>query len=230
LGSALGILLHQRGLLVLHSSALAVAGGAVCFLGAAGSGKSTLAAGLNARGIELVADDLVPVEFDAAGSARTRPGFPQLKLYPASARAVGVDPQRLPRIDPNFEKRTHRVDSLRRDPLPVHWIYVLAYPPPDQAQATGPWERKGARGEDVTITLLPRADALVELIRHSFVVRLLAATGASARHLRQCSQLAAQVPVYRLQRPRDLAALDAVVSLVLEDVSARVPAAAPAPL
>ena len=44
LGSALGALLQQRGMLTLHSSAIEVDGGCVGFLGHSGVGKSTLAA------------------------------------------------------------------------------------------------------------------------------------------------------------------------------------------
>ena len=46
LGPALGVLLHQRGGLVLHASAVTVGGGCVAFLADAGWGKSTLAATL----------------------------------------------------------------------------------------------------------------------------------------------------------------------------------------
>src|SRR3954447_15177733 len=58
LGPVLAVLLHQRGRLLLHASAVAVDNEAVLFLGSAGWGKSTMAATLHARGHSLVTDDI----------------------------------------------------------------------------------------------------------------------------------------------------------------------------
>jgi hypothetical protein len=47
LGPALGLLLHQRGLLVLHASVVTHGGSTVAILGSNGWGKSTIAAALS---------------------------------------------------------------------------------------------------------------------------------------------------------------------------------------
>ena len=64
LGRILGILLHQRGLLVLHGSAVSLDGAAVAFIGGCGSGKSTIAASLIRRKRPIIADDLVVISTD----------------------------------------------------------------------------------------------------------------------------------------------------------------------
>ena len=61
LGTALGVLMHQRGLLPLHVSAVACAEGAAAFCGHSGAGKSTLAAALHQRGLPLLTDDVALV-------------------------------------------------------------------------------------------------------------------------------------------------------------------------
>lgn len=72
LGQGMAVLLHQRGFLVLHASAVEIAGRAVAFLGDSGSGKSTLAAALHERGHRLVADDVVAVRIGPQGPRSTR--------------------------------------------------------------------------------------------------------------------------------------------------------------
>ena len=74
LGPAFGILLHQRGRLVLHASTVNINGGAVAFMGFNGGGKSTTTAALNNKGYPLVCDDISSVEFDENGTPVVFPG------------------------------------------------------------------------------------------------------------------------------------------------------------
>ena len=52
LGTAFGMLCHQRGITPLHASAIDVADGCVAFVGASGAGKSTLVAALAQQGMK----------------------------------------------------------------------------------------------------------------------------------------------------------------------------------
>src|ERR1700722_6370214 len=59
-GSVMGALLHLRGVLPLHGSAVLLPDGkgVAVFTGASAAGKSTLAAALTQRGCSLMADDI----------------------------------------------------------------------------------------------------------------------------------------------------------------------------
>ena len=199
LGVGLGVILHQRGRFVLHSSAVNVAGGAVAFLGWSGQGKSTMAAAMHKRGHSLVADDVVAV--DAAGSApKVYPGFPQLKLWPEAAVALGEALESLPHLRPGLEKRARRVTrGFTRAPLPLRRVYVLA------------------EGGTAGIERLPPHDAMLELIRHSYCARLLQSIGAET-HFQQCATVVNQVGVRRLRMRRDLKALGGLTQLVEDDL------------
>ena len=81
LGSAFGALLHQRGLLPLHVSAVKAPSGVWAFTGESGEGKSTLAGFLHRRhGWELVSDDVSAVE-QSADAPVIHPGPRKLKLW-----------------------------------------------------------------------------------------------------------------------------------------------------
>ncbi|OLE21913.1 MAG: hypothetical protein AUI36_34175 [Cyanobacteria bacterium 13_1_40CM_2_61_4] len=200
LGPAFALLLQQRGNLVLHAAAVAVRGAAVGLLGASGSGKSTLAAALHDRGHRLFADDYIALHQRASGSV-VHPGFPQLKLWPDSAAALGHNPDRLPRLHPNAEKRTRRVTRrFARRPAPVGQLYVLT------------------EGDCLQIERLSPRDALIELVRHTYAARLLQQLDAS-QHFLQCAAVARAVPVARLTYPRRLELLTEVAHLVETDAS-----------
>ena len=209
LGPAFGILLHQRGLLVLHASAVVLAGGAVAFLGRSGYGKSTTAAALHARSGGLVADDVVAVDLTAPGGPIVQPGYPQLKLWPDAVTALGAAPDALPRIQPGEEKRAWAAVDPGAAPRALRRLYVLA---DDEALALEP---------------LTGHEAVFEVFQHSYIVPALPRLG-SARDLEQCARLVAAVPVQRLRRPRSLAGLGQLADLVERDAaSVAMSAAAP---
>ena len=200
LGFALTVLLQQRGRLVLHASAVTVDSGVVAFLGGPGWGKSTMAAAMYARGHSIVADDVTAVRADKAHPV-VHPGFPQLKLWPEAAIAVGDVPERLPRVEPSVEKRARRAThQFSPDPLPLRCIYVLA------------------ESETQEIDTLSSQEALVELIRHSHATRFLRVVGASS-HFLQCSNVVNNVTVRGLKRPRSLASLSDLAQLVEKDLA-----------
>lgn len=202
LGAALGVVLHQRGRLVLHASAVAVGGKAVALLAPSGGGKSTLAAALHRRGHDIVADDVLAVDASGATTAPVVfPGFPQVKLWPEAVTALGDALESLPHLRPGLEKRARRVTrGFSHEPVPLKRIYVLA-----EAESTG-------------IELLPPQEAMLELIRHSYCTRLLQSVGAES-HFRQCANVANQIGVRRLRVQRSLARLPELARRLEEDLA-----------
>ena len=192
-GPMMACLLHQRGALVLHSSALQLDGGrGIAFLAESGEGKSTLAAYLAQHGARLVADDVVPVYFDEKG-ARTVPGYPQIRLWKDSLATIGADHERLPRVNEFIDKRFFPVSRAASAPaVALDALYILEEAP------------------FVRIERLPPAEAFFELTRHSYLKRYLEATDSTAGHFEQCAELTRRLPVYKLKRPRDFAHLPAV--------------------
>jgi hypothetical protein len=205
LGPLLGILLRQRGHLLLHASAVAVAGEAVLFLGGSGWGKSTTAAALHARGYGLVTDDMAVLRVNGSRPV-VLPSFPQLKLWPEAALSLGDDPEKLPRWNPHVEKRARSAGhEFSSTPLPVKRIYLL-----DEG--------------DNTPRVLPfrPQKAFVELTRHTYGsdYGLQTAMGiGSDSHFRKCTSIINKVSVCGLKRQKSLGRLLELVRLVEEDLA-----------
>jgi hypothetical protein len=197
----MAVLLRQRGLAVLHASAIAIKDSAIAFLGKSGWGKSTLAEAFYASGYGVVTDDVMAIRLDGP-LPRVSPGSPSIKLFPDAADFFGCDARGTRAVHSQTEKRAHCV-ALRfpQGPLPLRRIYVLAI------------------GERNEITPIGSRDVFVELARNSRAVVLLRDAASRNAHLRQCARLAAQVPVFRLSRQPALSALPEVVELVEADLA-----------
>jgi hypothetical protein len=193
LGPVMAVLVHQRGMLPLHASAVVVNGRICAFLGESGSGKSTLAAALTQRGCPIVADDLLCVGFGAAGEPAAYPAFPQLKIAPPVAAALGVRSDALPRVHNDLEERVlypATDQPVLRDRLPLHSMFVLA---------TGITHR---------VDRIHGGEAFSALEQHAYVNRaLLESAGTVREHFLHCARLTRVSGIYRLQRPRSLDAL-----------------------
>jgi len=203
LGPVLGTLLAQRGFLVLHGSSAVIEGNAIAIVADKGTGKSTLAAAFHAAGYGIATDDLVAVDVDAPGGPMMYPGFPQLKLFPEAAAQINACPNELPRVCPELDKRACRaLTGFPRQRLPLRRVYSLA------------------DGAVEAINPLPPQNAFFELVKHTFTLSLLHATGQETAHFRQAIALASAIPINTLQRRRLLSVLPDVVELVRADLAA----------
>ena len=148
---------------------------------------------------EFVSDDIAAIDYDG-GRPFLLPGFPQFKLWPASASALGEDLEKLSPLHPQLEKRALRPGKgFQKTSLPLKRIYVLSESPLISS------ERLSAR------------DAFMQLVEHSYAARFLGEAGAGPAHFRQCRWLVQHVPVYRLQRPFDLSGLSSLVRFIEND-------------
>ena len=126
LGSAMGVLCHQRRLLPLHANAVVVNGCAMAFAGRSGIGKSTLAGHLQSRGYDVLCDDVCVVSFEESGRPLVWPGLARLKLWRDAAEAFGHDSRTLEQAMDGIEKYYVPLPgSVAKAPLPLARLYVL---------------------------------------------------------------------------------------------------------
>jgi predicted ATPase len=201
LGTAFGILQHQRGRMVLHASAIAVGEKAALFSGPSGAGKSTLAAALNRRGYPCVSDDVCGIDF-GSGAPVVMPDGRMLKLWSDTVSHLAMGERQGPAIRRRTDKYYIEPESTAVDrDLPVAAVYVLRVAGPDQKPGVG---RLGA------------ADAALLLRRNAYRPRIIKEIGLEAAYLRWSSDLQRRAGVFSLTRPFDLAAMPEVIGW-LED-------------
>lgn len=205
LGPAMGLLLHQRGFLILHASAVMIGESAITFAGWRGWGKSTLAAVMRSRGHTVITDDVTAVDM-SCGTPSILPGVPQVRLWPDVVKALGDLSEGLPELPADSEKPVVPLNrDLPAEPVALQRIYVLA------------------EGPGSALDPLPPSEAILELIRHwyggRFGEQLLAIGDTAAKHLRQCGDLVSSVPVRRLSRPRQSWSAESLADLVEADLA-----------
>ena len=190
----MALLLYQRGLLILHASAVNINGCATAFMGYPGSGKSSLAAALFTRGHNVITDDVTALDMDNK-TVKVFPGFPQLKLSLEVAELLGHDTKDLIVLSELDEKRGYRfVNKFINVPMPLSRIYVLA----EEA--------------DPGIESLSPQEAVIEFIRHSVPTRF--AQPGNAVHLLQCVELAKKAATFRVKRSSSIQVLPDLAKLV----------------
>ena len=184
IGSCLGAVLHQRGLIVLHGSAIDTPGGAVLFVGDSGKGKSSIAAAFCARGHRLISDDICAVRLDASRRPVVLPAYPQLKLCPDA----------LPGLEGRGDVRSRDGDKhvvtidgdTVDEPRPILAIIHL----------------RTFHVDRVSMTRLPRAASVRVIARHIYRKCFLPGLAIGMDHAARVADLAAVTPVYRTIRPR----------------------------
>ncbi|MBE9005839.1 hypothetical protein IQ259_12460 [Fortiea sp. LEGE XX443] len=194
IGNIMSLLLYQRGLFVLHGSAVEVNGSAIAFVGKSGWGKSTIAAALHANGHQIITDDVVAISTET-GAFKVFPAYPQLKLFPEVAEVLGHDQSDLLLLHSELNKGGFRVTKkFSQTAVPLKQIYMLA------------------KGSTLGIEKLRSQESLIELMRNSLPTRWYQTHNKS--QFLQCTSVAKNIPIYRLTRSSDLRSLSTLAEMV----------------
>jgi hypothetical protein len=199
MGAAMSIILIQRGNLVLHASAVSDGQSAIAFLGHSGYGKSTLAAAFREAGYGWITDDVLAIT-PATSNPYVTSSFPNGKLLPDTAAALGYGENDLKPLYENAAKLTYQADEyFVRDRLPLKKIYLLAW------------------GDTNKITPLPANKGVLAIHHYSRGLQALTTTAAKSTYFQKATQLVQQLPVACLQRRRDLNELSDLLQFIRQD-------------
>ena len=188
LGSAFGVLCHQRGLMPLHANAIVVNGQAIAFAGRTGIGKSTLAAHFQAEGYDVLCDDVCVISFDDSGRPLAWPGLPRLKLWRDSAETFGHDSDKLERAVDGFDKfHVPLAATAAAGPYPLARVYILGDP---------------ADGGETSIDRLTALEAVRSIVTNTYRKIYLRPMGLTRANLLQAAALVQRADVFSARRRR----------------------------
>lgn len=200
LGSAWGALCYQRGLLAIHAGAVQVGNEAVLFCALPGKGKSTMTAWLAAQGFPLVSDDLCCIDFFENDQPVVFPSTQRFRLWKDALQALGWNSDELERDHYRHDKflLSWAVKPLLQ-PLPLRAIYLLEW------------------GEEHKLERLRGINALERFVTAAtYRGELLCQMGLSATYWQHCLRLVQRVPLWELQRQKDLKMLVEVSRMLVQ--------------
>ena len=203
LGTAFGVLCHQRGIVPLHASGVDAADGCIAFVGKTGAGKSTLIAALAARGHPVISDDVFFFKPGERQQVTAWPGINRLRLWEDAVTALGLDQRGRERELRRFNKYIIplRPPPNYKEPRRLRRVYQLD---------TGP------NGDRASVRQLQGAAAVEVLIQNIYRSGLAEHMGRKPELFVACATAARDVPVFQFSRPLRFHALPDSVD-VLED-------------
>jgi len=209
LGAVMSYWLEHSGVPVLHSCAVNVDGGAIAFLENNGAGKSCLGATFLQAGHSLMTDDVLPLR-ELDGEFCGIPAYPTMRMWPDQALHFVGRYEDLRPVQPGNSKRMVPIGSdsfgaFCEVPTPLTCVYL----PERRDPAT--W------GTDVEINPISPADAVMKLVQHSFIPRLVYALGWQPERLSFFARFIRRVPLRHLRYPNGLQFLPAVRDAILKD-------------
>ncbi len=191
LGTGIGTILIQRGILVLHANALEKDGKGIICLGNSGVGKSTIAYLLMQKGWKLISDDLVAV----TPKGMILPGIPRIKLWQDVVELLDLDKNSLPRLRKKINKflikGEHIISSEKI--VPLHKIYVI-----NRSREFN--SEKNIKISDINSQQI----SLLCLKKNYYRPRIVRGIGMEACYFKQTVNLLKSIPLLNLNLPNDL--------------------------
>lgn len=204
LGTCLGLLLQQRGEMVLHASTVAKEGRAIALAGVSSAGKTTLAAALVERaGYTLVADEASLISKGTDDGPVVIPGAPTLLLWERALERLSLWTDELRPVRPGVAKYAlPSADRFVAAPQRLTHVCVLKR-----------WNRN-----EVALERLTGFARFRSFLDHTFKEPYLAGLGLARTRQAHCQALVPHVQVFSLSWSQRWSDLEEAQALIHEHV------------
>lgn len=204
MGSALGALIHQRGLLPFHGSSVIIHNKVVVFSGISGAGKSTLAASFVKKGFPLITDDVCVISLDNETKPMVHPGYPQMKLWADSLEKIGEQNENLSRVRDGIKKFSLPVrPHFHQKPELLSGVYIIS--------------TKNTEG--FSIETIKGIEKFNILKNNTYRLNFIKGTGTTSSHFKHIEAMARQCFVKKIERPSKGFHLEDLRNLIENDLT-----------
>jgi hypothetical protein len=206
LSNAMAAILHQRGMIPLHASAVYHDDGIALFCGRSGAGKSTMATALQQRGYTVFSDDVCVLDNDTDNRLVALPSYPMIKLWEDSFVKIGLDSAKeTDKIRPEMAKYARFYhNEFNTASQKIKRVFILDVNNSNDA---------------IEIKKLGPIAAFKALQQNTY--RHVQMNGMKKRdiHFGMMSKLAGEVSVYKVTRPTDGNTIDALITQVQSNLA-----------
>ena len=207
LGVVFSYWLECRGIVVLHASSVVAGDRAVVFLNSSRGSKSVIAATLLEKGLLLLSDDMLPVEF-TEGRVMARPSYPQMRLWPEDARRFIRNAKKCKIVHPLYPKCRifvgQEFGSFCNSIRPVECIYL-------------PEMMSDSKG--IEIVDCSKREAFVELIGNSYIAKILQVEKLYKQRMQLLAEIVRNVPFRKIRYPAGFSQLPSLSEAILDSIS-----------
>ena len=200
---ALPLALSLQKKLVLHGSAVEIGDTAVAFLAESGRGKSTLAASFSSNGFRFLTDDGLLID-KMDDEYMVRPSHASIRLWDDSREALAHSTSlKAPAIDYSAKARILADEKFQfcAEDRPLGHVYFLG----------------DGGSEDVSITAVSSQKAVIEMLRHCFLLGV-DEREILAHNFQRLAELSRSPVFFSLDYPRRYNILDRVREAVEKHV------------
>lgn len=184
LGSSIGALLHQRGMLVFHGSAISDGKQTTIFTGQSGVGKSTLAAGLLELGFSVIADDISVIGQNVEQDFVVERGIPLLKLWKDTLVQLNKADD-LSKVRPQLEKFWLPIPELKEGVSRLSRVVILS----------------PSNSKDYNYLEIIGRDKFHQLRNNTYRLQFIDKMNQTEAHFKNLSRLVNSVQMFHVYRP-----------------------------
>jgi len=201
LGTGMGTLLHQRGFLPIHGSAVLSSKGSVIITGDSGAGKSTTAWSLSTEGYKVMSDDICAIDL-INGKPMLISAYPQLRLWENAAEGIDITRKNEMAAEPG-KFFISAMDIFYKLSAEISFIFVL----------------KKHAGSNLIMSKVKGLDKFKHLSENTYRPFMVKGIPVIKNHFKLASLLGASTEIYVIERPEKVETMNEIKELIIKTIN-----------